>query len=334
MRIAIDGMKLFIGFLILLNFIYFLWPKDEIKPRPEYMRGNPGVSLLLQTNERSEAPSYDSPVPKVYDPQVKKKPAVEAVNASYSVPEKGTENTDEMAFTGSLNGEETKESGTSSQADSNSMDTNRDNSSNVSDTEPEAVEMEVLAKSIKVDKANTENKAEIENKAQVEAEIEPKSGAQVREDLQCFSLGPFKEKEVAEGVLSDMDALGLQAVVRSTLEKQKTGFWVYLPPYSSRQKAIDEGGKLATLGVADYFIVSDGRSDNAISLGIFKRKQESDKRIKEMNALGYKPRVEVRHEEISLFWIDTQTTKGIDWDGFLNKHFPAGEIESQPRTCG
>ena len=139
---------------------------------------------------------------------------------------------------------------------------------------------------------------------------------------------------MAKKILADIDAMGLQSLIRDTTEKQKTRFWVYLPPYPSRQKAVDEAEKLAALGVEDYFVISDGRSDNAISLGIFNNKSDSDHRIKEINALGYTPKVEVSSEEVSVFWVDTQTTQKVDWLDFLNQRIPNGGIKYQQHSCG
>ena len=313
MRVGLDRMKFFVGFLILLNFIYFLWPKSEVQARPEYKRGNEGVSMLLRIDEQAKPPSFESRVPDVYDPLVKQKPAVQDVNASFVQPDIDTKNNDQATSVDNLNyGAKFDEK-----------------------VESEA-QVKLLAKAGNVDRANTDVKADAEFETQMEAESEAEVGTGVQTSVapQCVSLGPFKKNETAKKILADIDAMGLQSVIRDTTEKQKIRFWVYLPPYSSRQKAVDAAEKLATLGVDEYFIISDGRSDNAISLGIFKKKSDSDRRIKEINALGYTPKVDVSSKEVSVFWIDTQTSKEVDWVSFLNRRFPNGGIENQQRSCG
>jgi hypothetical protein len=315
MRVALDGMKLFIGFLILLNFIYFLWPKDEMQPQLEFKRGDQGVSMLLQVEEQDKPPSYESLVPSIYDPFVNNRPAEnKEVNASFLQPQPvkdNDKNTDKGAFVGK-----------STQITANDLQEN--------------APVDLLPLATISDMAALDFKPRIiggtpELKLDIGVQGEVAANAEIP---QCFSLGPFTKKEAAKETLADIDAMGLQSVIRSTAMKQKKRFWVYLPPYSTRQKAVDEAGKLATLGVEDYFIISDGRRDNAISLGIFNKKSDSDQRIKEIITLGYTPKVEVRAEKVSVFWIDTQSTKNVDWIGFVNQRFPDGEIENKQSSCG
>jgi len=316
MRVALDGMKLFIGFLILLNFIYYLWPKDEAQPQLEFKRGDQGVSMLLQVEEQNKPPSYDSLVPSIYDPLVNNKPVeskeVKEVKASFLQPQpvKGNDkNTDKATFVGQL-----------TQVTTNDLQKNAP-----VDLLPLATisDMAALDYKPRIIGSTPELELDVQDEVAANAEIP-----------QCFSLGPFKKKEAAKETLADIDAMGLQPVIRSTAMKQKKKFWVYLPPYPTRQKAVDEAGKLATLGVEDYFIISDGRRDNAISLGIFNKKSDSDQRIKEIITLGYTPKVEIRSEKVSVFWIDTQSTKNVDWTGFVSQRFPDGEIENKQSSCG
>lgn len=46
-------------------------------------------------------------------------------------------------------------------------------------------------------------------------------------------------------------------------------WWVYIPPLATRTAADKKAQELKALGVTDYFIVQEGPSRNAISLGIF-----------------------------------------------------------------
>ena len=332
-------MKFFIGFLILLNFIYFLWPKSEVQARPEYMRGNDGVSMLLRIDEQAKPPSFKSRVPEAYDPSEKKKSVVEEVNASFVQPDANAEHHDGVAYVDNLNNavandviEKPQLASGSTAAIGDTVVSESVLVSAKSETK-DGAQVDVLANAANVSQANTEIKAEAQMKDKSKGEADD-TGLKAPEVPQCFSLGPFKKNEMAKKILADIDAMGLQSVIRDTTEKQKIRFWVYLPPYPSRQKAVDAAEKLATLGIDEYFIISDGNSDNAISLGIFKKKSDSDRRIKEINALGYTPKVDVSSKEVSVFWVDTQTTKEVDWVSFLNQRFPKGGIENQQRSCG
>lgn len=268
-------MKAFIGFLVLLNFIYFLWPKETIQPRPDFKRGDPGVSMLLQLNEQVEPPSPESLVPEIYDPLVKKEPAIQVVNASARLLETGIESSTEKV--------------------------------SITDLSEEVPQ---------------------------EQQQEPESDADSEHaSAQCFTLGPFRKDETAKEILAELSDMGLQSEIRGAKERRTRGFWVYLPSYPTREKAIEEAENLASRGFSDYFIVSDGNRDNAISLGLFNIKSGSERRIEEMRALGYTPKVEVRSDEVNVFWIDTQAGKKIDWAGFIKERFPKGVIENLERPC-
>ncbi len=315
MRVALDGMKLFIGFLILLNFIYFLWPKDEAQPQLEFTRGDQGISMLLQVEEQNKPPSYESLVPSIYDPSVNHKPVENTeVNASFLQPQpvKGNDKKiDKVASEGAL-----------PQVTANDQQEN--------------APVDLLPLATISDMAAVDFKPRIiAGTPGSEFDIGVLDGVAANAEIpQCFSLGPFKKKEAAQETLAAINAMGLRPVIRSTAMRQKKRFWVYLPPYDTRQEAVDEAGKLAALGVEDYFIINDGRRDNAISLGIFNDKSDSDQRIKKITTLGYTPKVEVRSENVSVFWIDTQSTQHVDWTGFVKQHFPDGEIENKQRSCG
>lgn len=272
-------MKTFIGFLVLLNFIYFLWPKDEALPRTDFKRGDPGVAMLLQINEQSEPPSPQSLVPTIFDPLVTKAPVIQVINASARMSERDIENTD----------------------------------------------IEDSAEIISITDLGKEPPQEPQASADPSAE---------KRAAQCFTLGPFKQDEAAQKALADLTVMGLQSGVRDAKQRRTRGFWVYLPSYPSREKAIAEAEKLASQGFTDYFIVSDGKRDNAISLGLFNLKSGSERRVKELSALGYTPKVEARSDEVTVFWVDTQAEKEINWVDFVKERFPAGGVENLERPCG
>jgi hypothetical protein len=98
------------------------------------------------------------------------------------------------------------------------------------------------------------------------------------------------------GALIDADALraeqALEALAPGAKLSQRkldeaAGFWVYIPPLSSRQAAAQKAGELKRLGVDDYFVVPDDpKWRNAVSLGVFKTEEAAKARLAAVRAKG------------------------------------------------
>jgi len=339
MRAKLDGMKLFVGFLILLNFIYFLWPKNKTQPRPTYTRGDSGTPMLRQLNEQSTPPSPESLVLEGYDPLTKKKPAARIVNASFSEtkvdatpetinppPTGSTQETLDNVSQDTLTQEESETANSTTTAATNS-ETATSESETVDTQNPLEIKLE--------NKAEAETKNDIENEIESGTETMPEDEPQEQAPAppQCIALGPFMKKRNTKATITDLNAMGLASKIRRANQTQNQRFWVYLPAYPSRQEAIDEAEKLASQDISDYFIISDGRRDNAISLGIYNTKLDANQRTKEIRTLGYNPKVDAFHGKVSIFWIDVRTNKTVDWHGYLDEHFPKGNIKVLQRSC-
>ncbi|MGF1644612.1 MAG: SPOR domain-containing protein [Thiotrichales bacterium] len=148
----------------------------------------------------------------------------------------------------------------------------------------------------------------------------------------CFTLGPFRDAGSVDATARQITAAGGTVTKRTASERRTRGYWVYLPPLPSRQQAQAVADKLATAGFKDYFIVSDPKAINAISLGLFTVKSGSEQRVAELEAMGFRPRVEVRTEESTVSWLDLSIAAGEDWRRRL-KRDAADPYDILPRKC-
>ncbi|MGF1546449.1 MAG: SPOR domain-containing protein [Thiotrichales bacterium] len=148
----------------------------------------------------------------------------------------------------------------------------------------------------------------------------------------CFTLGPFRDGGTADATARQLTAAGGSLTKRSASERRTRGYWVYLPPQPNRQRAQAVADKLAAAGFKDYFIVSDPKANNAISLGLFTVKAGSEQRVAELEAMGFRPRVEVRTEETTVSWLDLTIATQDDWQRRL-KNDPAEPFDVIPRKC-
>ena len=127
---------------------------------------------------------------------------------------------------------------------------------------------------------------------------------------QCYTLGPFKTVSAAKELEHAIAGRGISVKRRAIDEQQKANYWVYLPPLKSRDAALEISRNLASKGVKDYFIVTADENKNAISLGVFSKQEGAQRRYKEMSQMGYAPKLDVRHRNQTLYWLDYREAPG------------------------
>lgn len=154
--------------------------------------------------------------------------------------------------------------------------------------------------------------------------------AEITPEKICQTIGPFSSRARVNEFVSEVVALGGEPTVRASQIEQPSGYWVYLPsmPRTEAQRIIDD---LSMRGVKDYFL---GRQ-NFISLGVFSDKRSAEMRLREIEALGYAPRLEPRFLTREVFWVDLeeQSAQRIDaaqWDTLFQER---ADIRRQPVAC-
>lgn len=123
---------------------------------------------------------------------------------------------------------------------------------------------------------------------------------------QCFTVGPFKDENVAGGFKLSIKNRVVKSSIRSRTEQQHWGYRVYLEPQPSKTKAVSLAASLAKEGVKDYFVISRGEKVNGIALGHFKDKKLAQARLAKIKKMGYKPKMESVKKDYTLYWLDYQ----------------------------
>lgn len=73
---------------------------------------------------------------------------------------------------------------------------------------------------------------------------------------------------------------------QKAVSAEGSGWWVHMPAQANRAAADKKAQELKALGVTDYFIVQDGVSRNAISLGIFSTEKGAKEHLAKLQAQG------------------------------------------------
>lgn len=120
----------------------------------------------------------------------------------------------------------------------------------------------------------------------------------------CYTLGPFASDTGAREANETLGGLGLVTLQREGVRRELSGYWVYIPPFTSRTEAQKVTVILKERGVKDFQIVSNGSKKNAISLGFFRNRDSAEQYFARISALGLNPVKEENYRENSGLWLD------------------------------
>jgi len=126
-----------------------------------------------------------------------------------------------------------------------------------------------------------------------------------------------------------VDALVEQATIAGLHISRRTeingGWWVFIPPAANRKAAVEKTGELLALGVSEYFIVSDGPQQYAVSLGVFSQEESAKAYLEQLRRKGVRSAVvaarqadgvvryllEIRGDAIALMSLQVNEPEGV-----------------------
>jgi hypothetical protein len=150
----------------------------------------------------------------------------------------------------------------------------------------------------------------------------------------CTLVGSFSEQAKAEYFVRRLASLGAKAKVKNLLVSTTVGFWLHLPPLSSRKELFLRLSELKRQGV-DSYVIPDGDLANGISLGMFSEAERAKKLQDKMILLGYRPKIaEVPREkrELWVFLLQAEATK-IDQERWLKLLSGKELLQKQQNLC-
>jgi len=148
----------------------------------------------------------------------------------------------------------------------------------------------------------------------------------------CGTLGPFKSRIQAKRIRRKLGALQKIGIEQKPTLVDKS-YWVLMPPLATRNEARAMVEKLKAAGVKDLWLVPKGDMRNAISLGLYSRKDAAYSHAENLRGKGFEVEVKPKQEEVSRYWLkfsglDQATFEKLD-PGVL----PQG-VEMDKKVCG
>jgi len=156
--------------------------------------------------------------------------------------------------------------------------------------------------------------------------IKPETGPQ----KSCYTLGPFMNNEDVTDATQKLMLSGRPFEKRVSEKKEQIGYWVYLPPFESRDAAVQKAEEFKLLGDKHFYVVkAPTEYENAISLGVFRGHENARRRFRQLKNLGYDVKLEGRYRQNPVYWIDyteQADSQVLDIQDFAN-------AQSIPRAC-
>lgn len=137
----------------------------------------------------------------------------------------------------------------------------------------------------------------------------PKSS--VPDGLLCYSIGPIPKRELAEGVIQQLNIADVSSRLQEIGTDKAARHWVILPPQSSRQQAQRLLRELQARKI-DSYLVSSGELTNAISLGLFSREALATGVRDKVREAGYPAEIRLKEPAESQFWLRLRPGQPIE----------------------
>ncbi len=152
-------------------------------------------------------------------------------------------------------------------------------------------------------------------------------GAGEAHGRRCYAVGPFGKDEVVDDIIGWLRSEGGAAELRWDERQTPKSYWVYIPPRSSTEEARAMLRRLAADGVQDYVRIMRGPMRNAVSLGIFSKRESADRRMADLRRRGYVPSIDTRYQKERVQWLDVSFPAAMQAPTLaFHKKFPTTEL--------
>ncbi len=138
------------------------------------------------------------------------------------------------------------------------------------------------------------------------------AAAALEPEAACYSIGPFPQRDEAEGLRAALRADALDASLRQQARQEQKGYWVLIPPMASRAEAVAEVDRIKAKGIADVWRFNRGEMANTISLGLFARRVQAEAHQSDLERKGINSEVRPRYVERTDYYVDIGPSPGED----------------------
>lgn len=156
---------------------------------------------------------------------------------------------------------------------------------------------------------------------------------EVESEAACYTLGPFKDKDIMQQLRISLAEHVDDLKVRKLQDSEKHRYWVYIPALKNRRQARKMVEKLRASQITDFYIILNGDARNGISLGHFKEQKHANRRLRQVTSLGYDAEINVIYREFDVYWLDYQNNVVKEDEGFSIDEYATEGVSQLEREC-
>lgn len=134
-----------------------------------------------------------------------------------------------------------------------------------------------------------------------------------RMQLVCYEMGPFLKKDELEDASAMIGERAYVKTVDDRTTKEALGYWVYLPPARSRALSRLKVEELKVKGIKDVVLMKKSEPVNSVSLGLYTKKHVAERRVRQIEKIGYQPKMEMRYKINADLWLRASIHKEKDF---------------------
>lgn len=149
---------------------------------------------------------------------------------------------------------------------------------------------------------------------------------------ECLSIGPFDTPSALRKATDILTPLVGRIQYREAQITAIRGYRIYLSAAPNREQALQSARALASKGVRDYYVVTEGPAKNTVALGMFREEDNAKRRRDEISALGFEVKMEASSDDRPQWWLEIATNSAaFDWQTPLGS--AATGLAAKPIAC-
>jgi SPOR domain len=154
------------------------------------------------------------------------------------------------------------------------------------------------------------------------------------DDLQCVSVGAFRDLAEAVQASAALQTAGYPSRQRVDQGDVWLGYWVSVQNLASREAAEKALADLAQQGISDAYILPGSDPANTLSLGVFNDAARAQRRVEEIKGLGFDAQLADRKRAGSVYWLDVDLpAPGALLDAAVLQTQPGKIVRLEFRSC-
>lgn len=144
----------------------------------------------------------------------------------------------------------------------------------------------------------------------------------------CYLIGPLVRSDTwsSAQALNEAAVQGIKAQLVNVDVANVADYWVYLPPEESRERALLKLTELNQKKI-DSYVIAEGNLLNGISLGIFDKKANAERKQNELVQAGYGAKVLENIKKSKESWLQIDAVYGGMVNDEVLRRIGNGQIE-------